>query len=205
MYGVVLAMALVGTAEVPDCHFGHGGCCGQSFGGGCGFGGGGCFSSCGCFGNRGGCGFNNCNNGCNTCNNCNYVSNCGCQGGMNGGMYGAPIMTPEPPAQKMPGEKIGEPKKGLDLSNLPTPGTIVVTLPSDAKLTIDGYVSQQTSGQRVLVTPPIQRGQDLTYTLVAESTQDGQVVRQSQQVTVRAGQQMPVSFTFATAPAAASR
>jgi uncharacterized protein (TIGR03000 family) len=112
-------------------------------------------------------------------------------------MYYAP--STEPPAQKMPGETIGAPKK----ASLATPGTIVVTLPANAKLTIDGYVSQQTSNQRVLVTPPIQRGQDLTYTLVAETTENGQVVSQSQQVTVRAGQQAPVNFTFASTPAVA--
>ncbi len=101
-----------------------------------------------------------------------------------------------------PGEKIDAPKKDASLT---TSGTILVTLPADAKLSIDGYVSQQTSAQRRLITPAIQPGQEFTYTLVAETTQNGQVVSQTQQVTVRAGQQMPVNFNFSTTPTAASR
>jgi uncharacterized protein (TIGR03000 family) len=186
MYSVVLVMALAGTAEAPECHGGNNscGCMGFNF-------------SCGCFGGR-----NNCAPSCGCYGgNYNYNSSCGCCGTNYGG--GGMILTPTP-AEKMP-EKIGEPKKGKDAANLPAPGTIVVTLPSNAKLTVDGYVTQQTSNQRVLVTPPIQRGQDFTYTLVAETTDNGQLVSQTQRVTVRAGQQSPVNFTFPTAPAAASR
>jgi uncharacterized protein (TIGR03000 family) len=188
MYSVVLVMALAGTAEAPECHRGSCGCFGFNHA-----------SSCGCFGGN----YNNCAPSCGCYGgNYNYSSSCGCNGGNYGG--GGMIYTTPAPAEKMP-EKIGEPKKGKDLSSLPTPGTIVVTLPSNAKLTVDGYVTQQTSNQRVLVTPPIQRGQDLTYTLVAETTENGQLVSQTQQVTVRPGQQSPVNFTFPTAPAATSR
>jgi len=102
-----------------------------------------------------------------------------------------------------PAEKVPAPKKEQVV--VPTSGTIVVTLPAGAKLTVDGYVTQQTTAQRRLVTPALPQGQEFTYTLVAETTQDGQPVTQTQRVTVRAGQQTPVNFTFDTMPAAASR
>jgi uncharacterized protein (TIGR03000 family) len=85
------------------------------------------------------------------------------------------------------------------------PAYMVVTMPAGAKLTIDGYVSTQTSSLRHLVTPDLRPGQQFTYTLVAEMTQNGQVVQQSQKVTVRAGQTVPVSFTPATTTATAHR
>jgi hypothetical protein len=57
MYSVVLAMALMGGAEAPDCHCGHGGR-GGCYGGGCYGGGyGGCYGGgYGCGGTYGGMG-----------------------------------------------------------------------------------------------------------------------------------------------------
>src|SRR5439155_16736258 len=125
----------------------------------------------------------------------------GCYGGgmsYGGGYYGGP--------RYMPGgapEKIGEPKKekGPEQVTVPTPAVIIVSLPTNAKLTIDGYVSKQTSSERRLVTVPIAPGQEFTYTFVAEMNG----AQQAQTVTVRAGQTMPVNFNFSTQPTTASR
>jgi uncharacterized protein (TIGR03000 family) len=100
-------------------------------------------------------------------------------------------------------ETVPDPKKKLVTG--PTPATIVVSLPADAKLSIDGYVSTQTSSQRVLVTPPLQPGQEFSYTLVAESNSNGQTVSQQQVISVRAGHQTPVSFNFNAAPTSTGR
>jgi uncharacterized protein (TIGR03000 family) len=99
-------------------------------------------------------------------------------------------------------ETVPSPKKGV---MLPTPGTIVVTLPEGARLTVDGYVTQQTSAQRRLVTPAIAPGQEFTYNLVAETTQNGETVSQARSVTVRGGQQSAVNFTFDAVPVSTSR
>jgi uncharacterized protein (TIGR03000 family) len=170
MYGVVLVMALAGSAEAPDCH-GRCGCHGGGYGGCYGGGYGGCYG-----GGYGGC----------------YG---GCYGG--GGVY----YVPSGGTKEMPkSEKLDAPKqKGSD--EIATPATIVVTLPADAKLTIDGYVSKQTTAQRRLVTVPIRPGQEFTYEFVAE--RNG--VRQTQNVTVRGGQTAPVNFDFNTVPVSASR
>jgi uncharacterized protein (TIGR03000 family) len=125
----------------------------------------------------------------------------GCYGGT--GYYGGSVM-PAPAPMPKTGEMVPAPTTPKS-ANVPAPATIVVTLPASAKLSIDGYVSQQSSGERRLVTPAIQPGQQFTYTLVATSTQDGQPVSQTQRVTVRAGQILPVNLTPSTLPTSASR
>ena len=202
MYGVVLVMALAGSAEAPDCHGGRCGCHG-GYGGGCyggcyggGYGGcrggyGGCYG--GCYGGGYGGGYGGCyGGGYGGC----YGGGYGCYGG-GGGVY----YMPTGGTKEMPkGEKLEAPKqKGND--QIATPATIVVTLPADAKLTIDGYVSKQTTAERRLVTVPIRPGQEFTYEFVAESNG----VRQTQSVTVRGGQTAPVNFNFNTVPVSASR
>jgi uncharacterized protein (TIGR03000 family) len=85
------------------------------------------------------------------------------------------------------------------------PGNIVVSMPAGAKLTIDGYVSMQTSTTRQFATPALQPGVNYTYTLVAEIPENGQLLQQTQIVTVRAGQTTAVSFTFGPAATTISR
>ena len=89
----------------------------------------------------------------------------------------------------------------LTLRKIPDGTEIKVDLPANAKLTIDGYVSKQTSSERRLVTVPIAPDREFTYTLVAEVNG----AQQAQTVTVRAGQTMPVNFNFSTQPTTASR
>jgi len=234
MYSVVLVVALAGGAEAPDCHRGGcqgGGCVGGGcYGGGHGHrhGGGGC---CGCYGGSVsyGCYGGGYGGGCYGGFGGGYGGGCygggyggggyggGCYGGGYGGGYygggygggmgmggyygGYPMYQGNP--KGMPGaEKIGDPKeKKSEEINVPAPGTLVVNLPANAKLSIDGYVSQQTSSQRRLVTTPINPGQEFTYTLVAEVNG----AQQSQVVTVRAGEEVPVSFNFSTAVPVSTR
>jgi uncharacterized protein (TIGR03000 family) len=172
MYSVVLVMALAGSAETPDCHSCHGGMFRGHGGHGCH---GGCYG--GCYGG----GYSACYGG-------------GCYGGgcYGGGCYGGTVV---PSGVKPMVEPIGPGKPAKD-EPVAAPANIVVTLPAGAKLTIDGYVSTQTSATRVLVTPVLQPNQEFVYTLVAETTENGQPVRLSQQVMVRAGATTPVSFTF---------
>jgi uncharacterized protein (TIGR03000 family) len=211
MYSVVLVVALAGSAEAPDCHHSCVGSCVGSYGGcygvghghgrghGCYGGGyGGCYGSSygGCYGSSyGGCyggGYGGCYGGYASC--AGYSPYGGCGGAIyGGGKYVEPV-------KQMP--MVDKDKKDEPIA---APANIVVNLPSGAKLSIDGYVSSQTTGTRYLVTPTLQPGQDYTYTLVAETVANGQAVQQSQKITVRAGATTPVSFTFGSTPAAASR
>lgn len=87
-----------------------------------------------------------------------------------------------------------EPKpKATSLSNQ---ATIVVTLPADAKLSIDDMATSSTSATRVFVSPTLPAGKDFTYVLKAEVTREGKTMTTSKVVTVRAGQESRVSFEF---------
>ncbi len=99
------------------------------------------------------------------------------------------------------GKKDGPPMKG----SLEAPATIIVSLPAEAKLLVDGTPTASQSSERRLVSPVLQPGRDFHYTLTAEIVRDGQTVRQSQTIAVRAGQETRVPFTFTQPAVTASR
>jgi uncharacterized protein (TIGR03000 family) len=108
---------------------------------------------------------------------------------------------PPPPATKGPakGEKIPPPKPGgkEDEAQLAAPATILVSLPAEAKLTIDGAATQSTAATRVFASPELQPGNEYYYTLRAELVRDGQTVVSTKRVAVKAGDETSVSFDFA--------
>ncbi len=105
----------------------------------------------------------------------------------------AVIVTPATPTtpKAMPPET---PAKKKVMSYVPA--TIVVTLPADARLSVDGAITNSTSERRVFVTPNLENGATYTYTMRAEIVRDGQTVTQSQEVRVVGGQTANVSFQF---------
>lgn len=179
MYSVVLMMALSGSADAPDCLFrnrcGH--CGGWSHCGhrhhGCGHWG---HGRCGHYRSR-----------------CGHYRHHGCGGhyyhGCNGGGVVVPHHGPEYGPAPAPAPKKAE---------MAYPATIVVTLPVDAKLTIDGNTTTSTSARRVFTSPALEQGQEYVYTLRAEILRDGQMIAETQNITVRAGAEIPVQFTFAS-------
>ncbi len=144
----------------------HGSCCGGGY------------SSC-CGGSYGG-----------------YSSCCGGYSGCCGGMMYAPVMapattpavTPEPIPTK-PTDK-DKPKESM----VPAPATIIVSLPADAKLTIDDAATVSTAAVRVFTSPELPVGQDFHYTLKAQYVQDGKPINLSKDVTVRAGEETRVNM-----------
>jgi uncharacterized protein (TIGR03000 family) len=80
------------------------------------------------------------------------------------------------------------------------PATIVVRLPADAQLTVDGSPTRSTEAVRTLISPPLQPGKAYQYTLRAEVTRDGKKVERKRDVTVRAGQESVVSFDMSAEP-----
>lgn len=213
MYSVVLMMALSGGAESVD--FGHR-CNGCACSHGCNAVVASCNGCNGCHGCHGGLfsrlfsghGCHGCNGGCN---GCHAVSTCngGCHG-CHGGLFhrhrccgevvcacSGAVVAPEGGPEKVgPGEKKAMPKKGTE--EVSTPATVVVNLPADATLTVDGNATRSASERRVFVSPPLATGSSYVYTLRADITRDGQVSTQTQNVTVRGGQTTNVSFNFAS-------
>jgi uncharacterized protein (TIGR03000 family) len=197
MYSIALLMALTGGNDVADGHRHGGGCCGQ-------------VQSCGCGGGRhhggrhhgrrhgGCCGYEACNS-CNSCNSCAPVSH-GCCGCVGGGTWGAPGYGAPPPAA-MPGEKITTPPAEKKTEG-PAPATILVELPADATLTVDGAMTSSTSSLRVLVSPELPVGQEFQYTLTAKVMRDGKPLQVEQTVAVRAGEESRVSLSLPVASVA---
>jgi uncharacterized protein (TIGR03000 family) len=84
----------------------------------------------------------------------------------------------------------------------PTPASVVVELPADAKLVIDDHLTQSMSEVRRFVSPPLPPGKDYHYTLKAEIVREGKPQIQTQQITVRAGEETRVTVQFPSATVA---
>jgi uncharacterized protein (TIGR03000 family) len=77
---------------------------------------------------------------------------------------------------------------------------VVVTVPEDAQLYIDGQKSSMTSTERTFVTPKLQVGERYFYDLRAEVVRDGQVKSLNRRVILSAGDIARVDFTELSAP-----
>lgn len=176
MYSVVLLAAM--TAGGDSVALGHrhgGGCCGES--------------ACGCEGGGrrhhrgGGCGESygcGCNGGyAGGCGSCGYAGGCGSG---YAGSYGGCATCAN-----------GFNSMGAVVMN-EAPATIVVSLPADAKLTIDDAATVSTSERRIFVSPNLPTGQEFHYTLKAEVQVDGKAQQVTKVVTVRAGEQTEIQL-----------
>ena len=107
-----------------------------------------------------------------------------------------PVGGGEKGGEKKDSEKKDSEKKEKEEVGGPAPATLIVTLPADARLTIDGYTARSSAGTRTFVSPPLGRGQDYHYTLKAELRRGDEPVTVSKDVTVRAGQETRVRLDF---------
>jgi uncharacterized protein (TIGR03000 family) len=228
MYSVVLAaMLTAGAPSAPafGCHGCHGccggcygchgcsgchGCCGGCYGcyGCCG----GCYGCCGgCYGCCGGCSgyYSSCSGCCGGCSGCygccggcygSYSSCYGCCGGCYGcaGCYGVVAYQPVSAAPVMYATTAPAPKTALA-----TQATVVVKLPGDATLFVDGERANLTSETRSFVTPALEADRDYVYTMKVEATRNGEVVSRTERVLVHAGRTTRVDFGDLNAKAVA--
>jgi len=84
-----------------------------------------------------------------------------------------------------------------------TEATLIVTLPEDATLTIDGEATSSTSAQRVFVSPALEDGKVYEYTLKAQVVRDGETKIATAKVSVRPGQTSQVELSVPAAGVAA--
>ncbi len=96
------------------------------------------------------------------------------------------------------------PKKKEEASKA-APATIYVSLPADAKLTVDDIATTSTSATRVLATPELENGREYYYTLKAQVTREGKTLTASQRVAVRAGEATRVTLDIPAATGVASK
>ena len=77
-----------------------------------------------------------------------------------------------------------------------------MTLPADAKLTIDGQPTVSTSESRVFVSPSLTPGRTFHYVLKATVVRDGKTDTVTKTVAVRAGEVTRIQIEFPQAVAA---
>jgi uncharacterized protein (TIGR03000 family) len=84
----------------------------------------------------------------------------------------------------------------------PTPARILVRLPADARLLIDGEPTRSTSDSRRFLSPPLPPGRNFVYLLRAEVVRQGKTLSEVRDVTVRAGEETVVNLTVPRAQVA---
>jgi uncharacterized protein (TIGR03000 family) len=185
------------------CYGGGGGCHG---GYGCHGGGGGCHGGYGSYGSYGGYG----------------VNTGGYYGGMpyygEGSYYSGPIYYGEGnryggTAYPMPGTTTqgsypdergtnrgtgtsGTTNRSSQYGSLTAPAQLIVNLPAEAKLTVDGAATQSTSNERVFESPPLQPDKEFFYNLKATIVRDGRTLTATKRVPVRAGEISRATLDF---------
>jgi uncharacterized protein (TIGR03000 family) len=142
---------------------------------------------------------------------------------------GSPLMTSDPyrndfPSIAPPNVPIRMPGDGFDSPAQPRPADVernsspihenlklslgsdsrraqvIVKLPAEAKLSVEGRPLTVTNGERTFVTPPLPADRDAIYSFKVEYTRDGETLARTRKVKVRAGETIVVEFTdlFAT-------
>ncbi len=185
MYSVVLMTALTAGGATPDWHhhgypYGWGGGCPACLGG---YGGGG-YEGCGCWG------------GYSSWSYCNMPPpNPGYLGGYGVTMGGIPGGT-APPGNGAADEELDKPKtkKNGKQAMAPTGAKLLIELPANAKLFIDGTPVKAAADVQAFHTPPLEPGRDYFYTVRIELMSDGQPLSQTRQLIVRAGQVARANF-----------
>ncbi len=79
---------------------------------------------------------------------------------------------------------------------------LYVTLPADAKLTVDGEQTVSTSASRVFESPTLTPGETYYYVLKATVVRDGKTETVTKEVTVRAGEDTRINIEIPEVSAA---
>jgi uncharacterized protein (TIGR03000 family) len=179
-------------------------------------------SCCGCYGGGyyggcyGGCyggGHHGCRGGHHRGHGCCGYSGCGCYGGYGygyggcvggyGGGYGmggfGGAVVPSMGGTIVPNAPVTPttpttPGKKTSIEGASAPATLVVNVPVNARLTIDGEATTSTSTRRVFVSPALEVGRTFHYTLQAEIVKDGKTITVSKNVAVKAGEESRVTL-----------
>jgi uncharacterized protein (TIGR03000 family) len=113
------------------------------------------------------------------------------------------MMPAAPPEQVAPEKVPAAPKKTT--STQLERAQVVVELPTDARLFVDGNPVKAGAAKRTFNTPPLEQGQAYYYMFRAAVVRDGQTLEETTRVIVRAGEVARASFpTLETSTATAS-
>jgi uncharacterized protein (TIGR03000 family) len=191
-----------GTAEAHWHHGGYGSC-GSSGGSWGSYGSSGSWGSCGSSGGY-----------------YSYYSSGGCWGssggswGSSGGSWGgsyysAPVystpsapMAPTAPPTTAP--RAPTPPAPGGAFSQPDAGYLLVSVPADAKVFVNGRPTTSTGGERQYVSRGLENGQHYSYEVRAEVVRDGKTVSETKVAQLSAGSQANLSFTLGGTPQTAS-
>src|SRR5262249_20913214 len=82
---------------------------------------------------------------------------------------------------------------------------VVVHLPANARLSVDGKVMRSPSATRHFYSPPLEAGKDYHYVFKAEMDRDGKAVEVTKRLDVRAGQKQEITLKFSDPAQSAGR
>jgi uncharacterized protein (TIGR03000 family) len=196
MYSLVVLASLTVASGSTDCcgwlskcfqRSSCYGCAGSCYGSCAGA----CYGSCagGCYG---GCrGWTSSSYGCSGCAGASYACH-GCYGCY--GCYGCAGAGTTTSYYAAPGASTAS---YTPRANSGASARLVVTLPADATLYVDGNATRSNDQSvRTFRTPELTAGEQFVYTLKAEVVRDGKTLSESKQVIVTAGAETSASFTF---------
>jgi uncharacterized protein (TIGR03000 family) len=118
---------------------------------------------------------------------------------MEGPTPAAPAMPPEPGAQPAtePAPAVPGPATEPATMSSPTPetsGVVMVWVPYDAKVTINGLATRSVGSRRQFVSYGLKPGFSYKYEIHAEAISDGKIVEDNRTVTLTAGETVSVAF-----------
>ena len=106
----------------------------------------------------------------------------------------------QPVAPAVPGAvnrpAVDAPKPGPRDGTSINSATIIVSVPAEARVFVNGKVTSSTGTVRRYVSHNLEAGFSYTYELRAEMVVDGRVVAESKSITVRAGEAADLAFNF---------
>jgi uncharacterized protein (TIGR03000 family) len=106
-------------------------------------------------------------------------------------------LAPEGRPETKPGKTYEEaplPKPPIPKSGEQARVKVIIDLPADAKLFVDGQRMNGTSSRRMFQTPELIPGQTYYYELRAEIERDGQTITANQRIILQPGRDVAASF-----------
>lgn len=145
---------------------------------------GGCYGCWGCSG-----GYVGCSGGCWGCSG-------GCSGGCCGGCSGGVIYSDEAPADATPAtpDATAPADAAKGKSAYIGAGLLLVMVPADAKVTVNGKETTSTGGERQYISRNLMRGSNYNFVVTATTVRNGKANTMTKTATLTAGASAELSF-----------
>lgn len=119
-------------------------------------------------------------------------------------VYGPDMGVPYEAIVVPPGPVSGTPLDGVQLQN-PATAHLVVLVPDNAEIVIDGRKTTQTGATRDFVSPELAPNQEFKYEVKARWQENGQEIEKTKTIAVKAGARVVVHFSNGAQPDLAAK